>query len=134
MLGDNPSFTFSFILLFLNSWSCFLCSNFIVFFSFGFLCQVYPLMHWKCEVLFCCPETDFCPSLFKNPKISEFYIFLKLLDSKPDTFIYLSLVFTFWIWVTEVPRKTRSFTDRSDFDRFCFYFAFVSLPLSHVIL
>ena len=67
-----------------------------------------PLLHWKCEVLFCCPETDFCPSLFENQKISEFYLFLIFLDSNLDTFIYLSIVLSFLIWATEVPRKIQS--------------------------
>ena len=33
----------------------------------------------------------------QKSKISEFYLFLVFLDSKPDTFIYLSLVLTFLI-------------------------------------
>ena len=56
----------------------------------------------------CCPEKDFCSYLFKKPKNTEHHLWLKIFYSKHQGFVYLSLVLSFLIWGTEVPRKNSS--------------------------
>ena len=123
MLGGNPSFTFSFF--FLSHEVVASIATLLYLLLLVFLCQVSPLMHRKCEVLFCCPEIEFCPLLFENLKILWILTFSKKkLDSKTNTFIYISLVFYFSDLSYRSASKNSIFTDCSDFDRFCLYFAF----------
>ena len=108
MLGGNPSFTFSLFFIFLSHEVVASVATSLYLFLFGFSCQVYPLMHWKCEVLCCCPKRDSARLFHKNPKITRILYFYHNFWQQAWCF-YLSFVsFEFLIWAAEVPQKIRS--------------------------
>ena len=108
MLGGNPSFIFSLLFTFLESWSYYLCRNFVVsFFLFDVPSLASNALKVRgIELLY--KKQILCACYTKILKSPEFYLFLIIFESKPYAFIYLSLVLSFFIWAVEVTRKIQS--------------------------
>ena len=123
-MGDNPlSFCFQFLLLFLSQGCCCLYQLLCILW-FSFLCQEVASNALKVRGVDLLFRNIFCaPRCRKSLKSSDRDLFLKRFDSKPNTFIYFSLVLSFLIWAIEVCILIRSLQPVLFFHRFLSLFA-----------